>query len=147
VTVESSYEGPEWEGCGAAGSKPSKEFVEELVEHLREERRLHKKYVLGILLGVRDLLAQDRSLIDITVPEGPGGHFTVCGDTHGQFYDLLNIFEINGFPSIENPYLFNGATTTTTTTTTTTMTMTESAQQYHHHHPNRETPFFQFRIF
>jgi len=25
-----------------------------------------------------------------------------------QFYDLLNIFELNGFPSEENPYLFNG---------------------------------------
>ncbi len=26
----------------------------------------------------------------------------------GQYYDLLNIFEINGYPSPQNPYLFNG---------------------------------------
>lgn len=25
-----------------------------------------------------------------------------------QFYDLLNIFKLNGLPSEENPYLFNG---------------------------------------
>jgi hypothetical protein len=34
--------------------------------------------------------------------------FTVCGDTHGQYYDLLNIFKMNGSPSATRPYLFNG---------------------------------------
>lgn len=32
----------------------------------------------------------------------------MCGDTHGQFFDVLRIFELNGRPSPENPYLFNG---------------------------------------
>ena len=27
---------------------------------------------------------------------------------HGQYYDVLNIWKINGNPSVENPYLFNG---------------------------------------
>lgn len=38
------------------------------------------------------------------------GNLSVCGDTHGQFYDVMNIFSdgVGGFPSKENAYLFNG---------------------------------------
>lgn len=46
------------------------------------------------------------TLVDVAVPEG--SKFTVCGDIHGQFYDLMNIFKLNGLPSATNPYLFNG---------------------------------------
>ena len=35
---------------------------------------------------------------------------TVCGDTHGQFWDVMNLFsdKVTGFPSHMNPYIFNG---------------------------------------
>lgn len=46
------------------------------------------------------------SLVDIAIDELE--EITVCGDIHGQYYDLVNIFKMNGDPSEENPYLFNG---------------------------------------
>ena len=47
-------------------------------------------------------------LDDIDISFEDNEEFNVCGDVHGQFYDLLNIFKINGYPSKTNPYLFNG---------------------------------------
>ena len=58
-------------------------------------------------MQARDALAKLPSLVDVSIPDNK--HLTVCGDTHGQFYDLCNIFELNGLPSDDNPYLFNGA--------------------------------------
>ena len=66
----------------------------------------HHRYVLQILLGVKALLEAEASLVRLAIPEG--GHYTICGDVHGQFYDLLHIFEMNGLPSEANPYVFNG---------------------------------------
>jgi hypothetical protein len=57
-------------------------------------------------LQAQNLFKQLPSLVDVDVPSG--SHITVCGDVHGQYYDLLNIFKLNGMPSADNPYLFNG---------------------------------------
>lgn len=59
-----------------------------------------------ILIDVKSYLQKQPSLVDIKVPDE--NKFTVCGDIHGQYYDLMNIFKLNGLPSEANPYLFNG---------------------------------------
>lgn len=57
-------------------------------------------------LQVKEILKNTPTLVDVEIPDGQT--ITVCGDVHGQYYDLLNIWNINGLPSEDNPYLFNG---------------------------------------
>ncbi|KAK4788901.1 hypothetical protein SAY86_020220 [Trapa natans] len=97
---------PQYSGAKIEGDIVSLDFVKKMVDDFRNQKSLHKRYAFQIVLQMREMLKMLPSLVDIHVPEGK--HLTVCGDVHGQFYDLLNIFELNGFPSEDNPYLFNG---------------------------------------
>lgn len=78
----------------------------DLMEHYKREKTLHRKFAYKILCDVDEYFRKQPSMVDIKVPDE--GKFTICGDIHGQFYDLMNIFQINGLPSETNPYLFNG---------------------------------------
>ncbi|XP_041992382.1 serine/threonine-protein phosphatase 5 isoform X2 [Salvia splendens] len=101
IEVDSQYSGARIEG-----DVVTLDFVKKMLEDFKNQKFLHKRYACQIVLQMRDLLRELPSLVDIHVPDGK--HFTVCGDVHGQFYDLINIFELNGLPSEDNPYLFNG---------------------------------------
>jgi serine/threonine-protein phosphatase 5 len=94
MVVEDSYTGPKLEN---GIEELNAEWVEKLIEYLKDGKVLHKKYATLIILKARDLFEKDQSLVHITVPTDK--EVTVCGDIHGQFYDLVNIFKINGSPS------------------------------------------------
>ncbi|EPY27237.1 protein phosphatase [Angomonas deanei] len=54
-----------------------------------------------VLNAVREIFMSQPMLLEIRPP------VRVCGDTHGQYYDLLRIYEKCGFPPYAN-YLFLG---------------------------------------
>ncbi|KAI9337646.1 serine/threonine-protein phosphatase 2B catalytic subunit A1 [Pilaira anomala] len=72
-----------------------------LKEHFRREGRLTEEQALYILNSTNDLLKNEPNLLRISAP------ITVCGDVHGQYYDVLKLFEVGGDPS-ETRYLFLG---------------------------------------
>ena len=49
----------------------------------------------------RHVFLQQPALLEIEAP------VKICGDTHGQYFDLLRLFEYGGFPPQTN-YLFLG---------------------------------------
>ncbi|XP_028073172.1 serine/threonine-protein phosphatase 5-like isoform X5 [Camellia sinensis] len=97
---------PQYSGARIEGDVVTLDFVKKMMGDFKNQKCLHKRYAFQIVLQIREMLGALPSLVDINIPDGK--HFTVCGDVHGQFYDLLNIFELNGLPSEDNPYLFNG---------------------------------------
>jgi serine/threonine-protein phosphatase 5 len=86
------------------------------IQHFKSEKLIPKRYVARLLIASKRHFESLASLMEISIPAQSPQHLdsdtpprvTVCGDTHGQFYDVLNIFALNGFPAPTNPYLFNG---------------------------------------
>ncbi|CAJ0862670.1 12041_t:CDS:2 [Entrophospora sp. SA101] len=99
--VESSYDGPKLQN-----DKITLEFVKEMLDYFKDQRKFIKNMHIRLFYQVRNLMLKVSSLVDIDIPKD--SKITVCGDIHGQFYDLLNIFDLNGLPSTNNMYFFNG---------------------------------------
>lgn len=57
--------------------------------------------VRGLCLKSREIFLQQPILLELEAP------LKICGDIHGQYSDLLRLFEYGGFPPQAN-YLFLG---------------------------------------
>ncbi|KAF5307221.1 hypothetical protein FQR65_LT00737 [Abscondita terminalis] len=101
MTIEHEYNGPELED-----GKVTLQFMKDLMDLYRKQGKLHRKYAYKILLDIKAYFMAQPSLVNVHIEDEE--KFTVCGDIHGQYFDLMNIFELNGLPSPTNPYLFNG---------------------------------------
>ena len=84
----------------------TEDFIRDMIQRFKDGKRLHKKYVFQIIIAVKAMVEAEPTMVETSVSRS--NKLTVCGDTHGQFFDLINIFEINGYPSNTHGYLFNG---------------------------------------
>ena len=62
---------------------------------------LTENEIRGLCITARDIFMQQPILLELEAP------IKICGDVHGQYYDLLRLFEYGGFPPDSN-YLFLG---------------------------------------
>jgi len=71
------------------GSKPGKQV------------NLTENEIKGLVIKCREIFINQPCLLELEAP------IKICGDVHGQYYDLLRLFEYGGFPPDAN-YLFLG---------------------------------------
>lgn len=103
LNVDESYSGPRIQDDGVV----TLDFINAMLEAFRKQQKLHIKYAIMIILAAKKIMDSLPNIVE--VPVRAGEKITVCGDVHGQYYDLANaIFKENGTPSAANPYVFNG---------------------------------------
>uniref|UniRef100_A0A1B0G9U5 Serine/threonine-protein phosphatase n=1 Tax=Glossina morsitans morsitans TaxID=37546 RepID=A0A1B0G9U5_GLOMM len=78
-------------------------FVNEFVRSCRTGKsvQMSESEVRGLCLKSREIFLQQPILLELEAP------LIICGDIHGQYTDLLRLFEYGGFPPAAN-YLFLG---------------------------------------
>jgi serine/threonine-protein phosphatase PP1 catalytic subunit len=83
--------------------------LDQIIERLlsvREEKpgklvNLTEPEILWLIKEAQQIFADQPILLELSAP------VKICGDIHGQYYDLLRLFECGGYPPQSN-YLFMG---------------------------------------
>eukprot|EP00331_Platyophrya_macrostoma_P007337 CAMPEP_0176419364 /NCGR_PEP_ID=MMETSP0127-20121128/8004_1 /TAXON_ID=938130 /ORGANISM="Platyophrya macrostoma, Strain WH" /LENGTH=309 /DNA_ID=CAMNT_0017799829 /DNA_START=29 /DNA_END=958 /DNA_ORIENTATION=+ len=76
--------------------------IDRMIEQLINECKfLSEQEVKFLCEKAKEVLSQEANVVSVRAP------VTVCGDTHGQFQDLVELFRIGGRPPDTN-YLFMG---------------------------------------
>jgi serine/threonine-protein phosphatase 5 len=106
LDIENMAVEPAYDGVRLEGKEMTQEFIDDMTERFKNGKLVHKKYVYQIITTVKQLAFDEPTMVEMEIPEGV--ELTVCGDTHGQYFDLMELFRLNGPPSDTHFYLFNG---------------------------------------
>jgi serine/threonine-protein phosphatase 5 len=100
MAIDADYDGVK------IGKEMTQEFIDDMIERFKNGKKIHKKYVYQIVLAVKQIVYEEATMVEMTIPDD--ATLTVCGDTHGQYFDLMELFRLNGHPTEKHYYLFNG---------------------------------------
>ncbi|PGH10142.1 hypothetical protein AJ80_07593 [Polytolypa hystricis UAMH7299] len=100
MVVEEGYDGVLLE------EEMTQEFIDDMIKRFKDGKKIAKKYAFQIVEAAKNIVYDEATMVEVQVDKGT--KLTVCGDTHGQYFDLLEIFRLNGYPSDTHAYLFNG---------------------------------------
>jgi serine/threonine-protein phosphatase 5 len=77
MVVEPDYDGVRLD------KEMTQEFIDDMIQRFKDQKKLHKKYVYQIVLAVKELVYNEPTMVEIEVPKDTT--LTICGDTHGKF--------------------------------------------------------------
>ncbi|KAK8136881.1 serine threonine-protein phosphatase 5 [Apiospora sp. TS-2023a] len=106
LDVDSIAIEPDYDGVKLEGGEMTQEFIDDMIERFKNGKKIHKKFVYQIVIAVKKICYEEATMVEMKIPDDV--QLTVCGDTHGQYYDLMELFRLNGNPTEKHWYLFNG---------------------------------------
>ncbi|KAI1262549.1 protein phosphatase 5 [Xylariaceae sp. FL1019] len=106
LDLESIPVEPDYDGVQLKGDEMTQEFIDDMIERFKNGKKIHKKFVYQIVIAAKKVVYEEPTMVEMTIPDDV--KLTVCGDTHGQYFDLMELFRLNGKPSDKHYYLFNG---------------------------------------
>lgn len=131
MIIEKTWEGPSLEITSTTTESGVKVDIEGLdlgylkymIKHFKAGGKIPKKHAFAIIAKVTEICKHEKTMVELSLPHNlytnaeaskdelllaKSKKLTVVGDTHGQFYDVLNLFNKFGFVSDQHSYLFNG---------------------------------------
>ncbi|KAF9653816.1 protein phosphatase 5 [Thelephora ganbajun] len=105
--LDKTYTGPQLPKDATTGKYTiTLEFIREMMKLFKDGKALPKRYVWEITLGAYSVFEKEPSLVELILESGRS--VDVIGDVHGQYFDVLKLFQLTGEPTETHPLLMNG---------------------------------------